>query len=407
MAIIDYQIQLGEIYMIKLLSKNIIFVTGAKCSAIYTFNDGKVYSINEHGTFIMKKFFAKENLSLEEEMFINKIKELFNLTELDRKDFVVKQEKSINIDLAWLEVTQKCTSRCIHCYEGCIHEEVKKPLNFQQWQNIIIQLKQLKCKRIQFIGGEPTLYRRLPELIQFASDLGIGISIFTNLYCLSNTLFQTIIANNVTVHFSIYGSDASIHDSVTQVSGSYHNLIQNLNKLLKNNVNLVAHIVGMKENENDINAIYELLAKLNLSNIKYDEIRQVYGMSQNKHSINISKLTMKEPNFRCSLDNFNKACYRNTCWCNKCVISTNGDVFPCEFERNIKYGNVLSNLLIDILSKPLVQNYWNLNLNKVNICKDCEFRFACHNCRPLAYGINGNILDKSPRCSYNPYEGIW
>ena len=41
------------------------------------------------------------------------------------------------------------------------------------------------------------------------------------------------------------------------------------------------------------------------------------------------------------------------------------------------------------------------------VCKDCEFRYCCHDCRPLAEGVAGNKKAKYPRCCYNPYDGEW
>jgi predicted nucleotidyltransferase len=48
-----------------------------------------------------------------------------------------------------------------------------------------------------------------------------------------------------------------------------------------------------------------------------------------------------------------------------------------------------------------------IDFSKINTCKDCEFRFACKDCRPLAFAENANISEKTPRCTYNPYEGKW
>ena len=45
--------------MVKQLSENIALVIGPKCSAIYSFIDGKVYSVNEQGTQIITKYLNK------------------------------------------------------------------------------------------------------------------------------------------------------------------------------------------------------------------------------------------------------------------------------------------------------------------------------------------------------------
>ncbi|HLT42986.1 MAG TPA: hypothetical protein VKZ95_09805, partial [Sphingobacteriaceae bacterium] len=42
----------------------------------------------------------------------------------------------------------------------------------------------------------------------------------------------------------------------------------------------------------------------------------------------------------------------------------------------------------------------------VDVCKDCEFRYICQDCR--AYLKNSDDLYSKPlKCTYNPYEGVW
>ena len=120
-----------------------------------------------------------------------------------------------------------------------------------------------------------------------------------------------------------------------------------------------------------------------------------------------SKIQLNKPNFKTNRISFNKANYQNTCWYGKCVISTNGDVYPCEFERNILYGNIRENSINNIIQSNIVKKCWYFSFDKVRFCKDCEFRFACKDCRPLAYAEKGNLTQKNPRCKYNPYTGIW
>ena len=141
--------------------------------------------------------------------------------------------------------------------------------------------------------------------------------------------------------------------------------------------------------------------------IKCDEIRKVYGGCQDKHLVLASRLTRTSPNFSCSRAYFEAAYYHNTCWYGKCVISTDGTVYPCEFEHTLVYGNVRETSLTNIIQGGGIDKYWYFDFSKVDTCKDCEFRFACKDCRPLAFAVNGNLAQKAERCTYNPYDGKW
>lgn len=394
--------------MIKQISPDIVYVSGPKQSAIYNFSDGKVYSINKIGTDIINKYMSHYKLNEIENAFLTSIKEMFALSDIARDDylFVTPNEKQLNF--AWLELTQSCGNRCIHCYEGEKHVEASNPLSYNEWKKVLTELSKLGCKQIQFIGGEPTLYKGLPGLLNHARKVGMtGITVFTNLYEISDELIATIKKNSVKIHFSIYGSNAEVHDAITQVKGSFMKLLNNIKRLKDARVKADAYIIMMKENEHDRENIYALLKELDIVNIRCDEIRKVYGGCQEKHLVTRSLMNRTSPNFSCSKAYFDKAYCHNTCWYGKCVVSTDGSVYPCIFERVIKYGNIRETTLTNIIQSAIVDRYWYFDFSKVDTCKDCEFRFACKDCRPLAFAENGRLADKAARCTYNPYEGTW
>lgn len=394
--------------MVKRLSGNIVYVSGATNSAIYDFKNQKVYAINDYGTKILNDYFNNCLDNSSDMNFIDQIKKLFEINELSNDDYIFDPIPKKNLEFVWLEVTQKCQCRCIHCYEGNVHKECDNPLSFEEWKSVIDELAIMNCKEIRFIGGEPTIYKRLYQLIDYAKVKGIEkISLFSNLFNISDVLLKSIIDNDVEVHFSIYASDSKIHDLITQVPGSFNNLINNIKLLSKSLIKLTAHVVIIKENENEVDNIYNLLSDLGINSIKYDEFRKVYGVCNNKHAVTKSRIDNKKPNFKTSKKQFESNNYRNTCWYGKCVVSSNGDIFPCEMERNYLYGNIRENNISNIISSNCVDDFWYWDFSKIDSCNVCEFRFACKDCRPLAYAENGSMKEKNPRCKYDPIKGIW
>lgn len=395
--------------MIKKLCNNIVFVKGIKNSAIYNFNDKKVYSINEQGTNILVNYLEDGKVIGDvSKEFIEKIKELFSINDILNLDYKFPSNIKKELNFVWLEVTKNCSCRCIHCYEGTNHKDCRNPLTLDEWRNVIDELALLKCGEVRFIGGEPTSYLRLPELIHYAKEKKIPkISLFSNLYFgKREELINSIINNNVEIHFSIYASKEDIHDSITQSKGSFNRLINNLMILKSSDVRLVAHVVAIKENQDEIDNIYYLLQNLGINNVKYDEYRKVYGICEDSHIVTKSRINNTKLNFKTSHLQFEYNSLVNTCWYGKCVISSDGNVFPCEMERNHLYGNVRTNTILEILNSNIVEKFWYFNFSKVKICNQCEFRFACRDCRPVAYAEHGDMSDKSPRCKYNPQIGL-
>ena len=56
-----------------------------------------------------------------------------------------------------------------------------------------------------------------------------------------------------------------------------------------------------------------------------------------------------------------------------------------------------------------MQKCWHTTKDHVEKCKDCEYRYACNDCRPLAQGSDSGKrwLASSVDCLYNPYTGKW
>ena len=87
------------------------------------------------------------------------------------------------------------------------------------------------------------------------------------------------------------------------------------------------------------------------------------------------------------------------CFAKKIYISTDLEVFPCVMERRFSHGNLKE----APLKKLIKQEITKLSKDYICSCKDCEYRYACFDCRPDA---NGKALFEKPwYCSYDPYSG--
>lgn len=75
------------------------------------------------------------------------------------------------------------------------------------------------------------------------------------------------------------------------------------------------------------------------------------------------------------------------------------------------FGNIKDTTLEEALSHPDFKKYWNLTKDSIEVCKDCEFRYICTDCRAYTERTHTNAegLDTSKplKCGYNPYTGEW
>jgi len=68
----------------------------------------------------------------------------------------------------WLEITGNCQLRCEHCYAESGPQGTDGAMTMADWARVIDQVTALGATMVQFIGGEPTLHRGLPDLVRRA-----------------------------------------------------------------------------------------------------------------------------------------------------------------------------------------------------------------------------------------------
>ncbi len=95
----------------------------------------------------------------------------------------------------------------------------------------------------------------------------------------------------------------------------------------------------------------------------------------------------------------------NSCWGQKVAITKDGKIRPCIYST-IELGDIAKDSVSEVIQK-MSEEYWILNKDKVEKCKDCELRYACFDCREIAYRAGGELNAPFPNCKYDPYKGGW
>jgi SPASM domain peptide maturase of grasp-with-spasm system len=95
----------------------------------------------------------------------------------------------------------------------------------------------------------------------------------------------------------------------------------------------------------------------------------------------------------------------NNCLNRKIGIAANGDIKNCPSMKTT-YGNVNLNLIEGIIKKQDFQELWHITKDQIEVCKDCEFRTICMDCRAFVKDSE-NQFSKPLKCGYDPYKGIW
>ena len=70
------------------------------------------------------------------------------------------------------------------------------------------------------------------------------------------------------------------------------------------------------------------------------------------------------------------------------------------------FGNIKDTTLEQALNHPNFKKYWNITKDQTEVCKDCEFRHICTDCRAYIEKPEDQY-SKPLKCGYNPYTNEW
>ncbi|MCR4306688.1 MAG: radical SAM protein [Candidatus Yonathbacteria bacterium] len=242
------------------------------------------------------------------------------------------------IDFLWLELTNQCNLQCVHCYaESSPRTGHSDILLLADYERLIDEARALGCKKIQFIGGEPTLNQDLECLIVRAVSVGyLFIEVFTNLTHLPQKLLACFKNYGVRVATSIYAPTEDVHDRITQVNGSFNKTIRNLQRLLDASVSVRVGVINMKQNSDLIDATTQFLKNKGIKDVGIDCLR-LFGRGRTGGKGDLQEL--------CG------ACASGTL-----CIAPDGRVSPCIMSKDWSIGSVLETPLVDIVESEKLRS---------------------------------------------------
>lgn len=166
---------------------------------------------------------------------------------------------------------------------------------------------------------------------------------------------------------------------------------QKIKLFLKNNKRIKRIIVHSHPNEKKIYHVAGVDTYITYTNEVLESEQCCGNVSSGYFSPNIQFLT--------------EAKVANSCLSKKISVDKYGKIKNCP-SMSFDYGSVDVENIRDCIDKDNFKDMWNVTKDQISICKDCEFRYICHDCR--AYRENENDLFSKPlKCNYNPYEAVW
>ena len=274
----------------------------------------------------------------------------------------------------------------------------------EKWVNYLIE------KDLAFYTQNPEFFPKMSLDFELASDISnmiIEVSqsnhdfIFTKDFINSLNVYgcKGIVLNYIDIGENTITTDVlSFSKSVIDYIEIYvdYNCITNYNKLLEKLVN-----------------------ELRIKKISFYNCTKKLESFIYKNRIVVDFIKIKDINIYCgvtmilekfvNIKLFTESQHHNSCLNRKLSIDKEGNIKNCP-SMSESFGNIKETTIKEALQHPNFNKYWNITKDQIEVCKDCEFRHICTDCR--AYTERSHFdkdidLSKPLKCGYNPYTNEW
>lgn len=284
------------------------------------------------------------------------------------------------MNYADIKLGYACNNNCIHCViidQKKKSNEIRGSDNRSTYESKMEIKKSLESgyRKIVLTGGEPTIRKDIEELVIYADELKLEISMQTNgrMFCDIN-FARRIVPHIKNFIIAIHGSKSEIHDKITMVNGSFNQTIEGIKNIISLGGNISAKMVLSTINYKDILNTVQLMEKANIIRMnvafphaceellhKYNEIVPYY--SEIYESIENTLEYVKESKFNVDFET----------------------ILPCTLSKkyDIKYFSDFKLFNVSTELKQLDKEVMDWNIIRKSIkrkmikCKECIYNSVC------------------------------
>ena len=175
--------------------------------------------------------------------------------------------------LLMLRLMSRCNNHCIFCM---VEDEIRTSDDVEYADALGRIQAQAPGTRIEFFGGEPTIYPRFLELLRFAREHGFSCSIATHGRTFSSRSFTTKVAaldpRQIYIRTSLYGDTAELHDYYTAIRRSYVQTVQGIGNIVEAGFRCQVNCVIMKGNVERLSQMTQLVHSWGVPRIKFSNL---------------------------------------------------------------------------------------------------------------------------------------
>ena len=259
------------------------------------------------------------------------------------------------------------------------------------FQRILSEVQSTAHTMQFYFQGEPLLNKQLPKMIALAHDAGLYTIVSTNAQAITPVMAEALIKSGLSrIIVSIDGFSEDSY-AAYRVGGSLHKALEGLQLLrqakdhLGSRIVIELQVLRLKTNEHEWQWIQKNYKSLGATRLVF-KTAQLYNFenghplmptderySRYRKTADGTYVHKKKEILNSKFKIQNSPCFR--LW-SGCVITTNGDVLPCCYDKEQKYilGNITSSTLSDLFHSSSV------SLLRKRILSGKTLPLMCRNC---------------------------
>ncbi|MBI5556900.1 MAG: radical SAM protein [Deltaproteobacteria bacterium] len=313
-----------------------------------------------------------------------------------------------------IEFSRICNFRCSYCYVPD-QKEFKNELSREEIKDVILQARDLGARKVIILGGEPSIYPYLTEMLCFIDKEGLEIEMFTNGSGVDENLAALLAEKKVRVVLKLNSRNEMIQDQLAGKRGAFATINRALAALKKAgypsaDLFLAISTVICRQNIKELPAMWRWLREENIE--PYFEIITPQANALKNTWLTVDSVELRQLFLQLAeidLERFGRhwepqpplvghKCMRHQV---SCVVTAVGNVMPC-VGVTIALDNIRNKKLAHILKhSEVVNNLKNYRETIKGECHSCEKADECYGCRGAAYQLTGDYLASDPTCWRN------
>jgi len=327
-----------------------------------------------------------------------------------------------------LELTHRCPLQCPYCSNPVEMERASNELSTEEWRKVLAELAEIGVLQVHFSGGEPTARKDLPELVRFATEVGLYSNLITSAVLLTREkLAELADAGLAHIQISFQGSEPVLANRVGGFRNGHAKKLEAAQWARELGLPLTVNAVMHRQNAHQLPEIIDMAVALDADRIEVANV-QYYGWAlKNRAALmptdaQIDEMTRVVEAAEQRLKGILAIDYvvpdYHAIRPKKCMggwgrqffnITPAGKVLPChaaETITDLNFESVRSNHSIAwIWHNSEAFNRYRGTGWMPEPCQSCAFKEVDFGgCRCQAFALTGSAGNTDPACSLSPHH---